>query len=160
MSSNRDEPRSIARQLVLLFTLCSALLLSCSLGIFYWIVVRHAFEEDNAVLADKLSAIRTELKQPEGISTLDLELKNLRASEPAVYWIRVVGPTGSVVTETPRMNDLLPTNVFPTPPTSTSSSSSIKDYQENAKLFSLISVNENVDAQTSTVQSAQARSTE
>src|SRR2546430_1668 len=59
MPSRRTEPRSIATQLVLLFTLCAALLLSCSLGVFYWIVVRHAFEEDNAVLADKLGAVRT-----------------------------------------------------------------------------------------------------
>src|SRR4029077_9259419 len=83
MFSNRTEPRSIATQLALLFTLCAALLLSCSLGLFYWIVVRHAFEEDNAVLADKLAASRTELKQPDGINTLAQELKNRRAGEAA-----------------------------------------------------------------------------
>src|SRR5438477_2281757 len=85
MSSNRAEPRSIATQLVLLFTLSAALLLSCGLGIFYWIVVRHAFEEDNAVFADKLSAIRADLKQPDGFNTVDRELKNRRAGETAVY---------------------------------------------------------------------------
>ena len=73
MSSNRTEPRSIATQLVLLFTFCAALLLSCGLGTLYWIVVRHAFEEDNAVFADKLGAIRIELKQPDGINSIDRE---------------------------------------------------------------------------------------
>ena len=160
MSSNRAEPRSIATQLVFLFTLCAAVLLSCSLGVFYWIVVRHAFEEDNAVLADKLGAIRTELKQPDGFSTVDRELKNLRVGEPAVYWIRVIDPAGNIATETPQMGDLLPANVFPPPQTSTLLLSSIKDYQKDAKLFSLVSVNENVVGRTYLLQVAQDRSTD
>src|SRR5947207_7872428 len=160
MSSNRAEPRSIATQLVFLFTLCAAVLLSCSLGVFYWIVVRHAFEEDNAVLADKLGALRTELKQPDGLSTVDRELKNLRVGEPAVYWIRVIDPAGNIATETPQMGDLLPANVFPPPQTSTSLLSSIKNYQKDAKLFSLVSVNENVVGRTYLLQVAQDRSTD
>src|SRR5204863_1376813 len=112
MSSRRAEPRSIATQLVLLFTLCAALLLSCGLGVFYWIVVRHAFEEDNAVLVDKLVAIQADLKQPDGINAVDRELKNRRAGEPAVYWIRVIDPTGTVVTETPGMDRLVPPETF------------------------------------------------
>src|SRR6267378_6089312 len=120
MSSNRSEARSIATQLVLLFTLCATLLLSCGLGVFYWIVVRHAFEEDNAVLADKLAAIHTDLKQSGGINIVDRELKNRRAGEPVVYWTRIIDPAGSVVTETPGMNGLLPADVFPPAQTSTS----------------------------------------
>ena len=112
MFSKQTEPRSIATQLVLLFTLCATLLLSCGLGVFYWIVVRHAFEEDNAVLADKLAAIRTDLKQPNGINTVDRELKNRRAGEPVVYWTRIIDPAGNVVTETPGMDRLLPPNIF------------------------------------------------
>src|SRR5438270_462327 len=102
MSSNRTEASSIATQLMLLFTLCATLLLSCGLGVLYWIVVRHAFEEDNAVLADKLAAIRTDLKQPDGIHTVDRELKNRRAGELAAYWERGIDPAGNVTTETPR----------------------------------------------------------
>src|ERR1700726_3660756 len=101
MFSKQTEPRSIATQLVLLFTLCATLLLSCGLGVFYWIVVRHAFEEDNAVLAAKLTAIRTDLKQPDGIATVDRELKNRRAGEPVVYWMRLVDLARNVVAETP-----------------------------------------------------------
>ena len=51
MSSKRTEPRSIASQLVLLFTPAAALLLCCALGVLYWIVVRHGLEEDRAVRA-------------------------------------------------------------------------------------------------------------
>src|SRR6516162_2911735 len=113
MFSNRTEPRSIATQLVLLFTVCAALLLSCSLGVFYWIVVRHALEEDNAVLADKLAAMRTVLKQPDGISTLAQQSRNPRTGEGAIYWERIVGANGNVITETPGMDQLLPASVFP-----------------------------------------------
>lgn len=158
MSSNRAEPRSIATQLVLLFTLCAALLLSCSLGVFYWIVVRHAFEEDNAVFADKLSAIRTELRQSDGINNVDRELKNRRAGE-AVYWVRIVDFTGQVVTETPQMNDLLPISIFPqSRGPSSPLSQSAKTYQNDSKLFSLTTTTETVDGQPYVLQLAQDRS--
>jgi len=158
MSSNRTEARSIATQLVLLFTLCAALLLSCGLGVFYWIVVRHAFEEDNAVLADKLAAIRTDLKQPNGIDTVDRELKNRRAGEPVVYWMRIIDPSGNVVTETPGMNLPLPPNIFAPPQTSIPLSRSTKDYQRDGKLFSLVTINETVNGQPYLLQVAQDRS--
>src|SRR5579884_670207 len=48
--STKSKPRSIASQLILLFTLAAVLLVAFGLGIFYWLVVRHAFAEDNAVL--------------------------------------------------------------------------------------------------------------
>src|SRR5439155_10887951 len=137
MSSNRTEARSIATQLVLLFTLCAALLLSCGLGVFYWIVVRHAFEEDNAVLTDKLAAIRADLKQSDGINTVDRELKNRRAGEPVVYWMRILDPAGNVVTETPGMDLLLPPGIFAPPQTSMPLPRSIRDYEKEGKLFSL-----------------------
>src|SRR5438270_2092727 len=159
MSSNRTEPRSIATQLVLLFTFCAALLLSCGLGTLYWIVVRHAFEEDNAVFADKLGAIRIELKQPDGINSIDREVKNRRAGEPTVYWIRIIDPSGNIVTETPQMGDSLPANIFPQPQGSTSSlSRSTKAYQKDSKLFSLDATTETADAKSYVLQVAQDRS--
>ena len=158
MSSNRTEARSIATQLVLLFTLCAALLLSCGLGVFYWMVVRHAFEEDNAVLADKLAAIRTDLKQSDGLNTVDRELKNHRAGEPVVYWMRIIDPSGVVVTETPGMDRLLSPNIFAPPQTSTPLPRSTKDYHKEGKLFSLTAINETVNGQPYVLQVAQDRS--
>src|SRR2546430_10011161 len=117
MSSNRTEPRSIATQLVLLFTLCSALLLSCGLGILYWIVVRHAFEEDNAVLTDKVMAVHETLKQPDGINAIDRELKHRMPGERTIYWVRVVDPDGNASTQTPGMEKILSPKVFPSPKT-------------------------------------------
>src|ERR1700694_2300824 len=86
MFSKPTKPRSIASKLVLLFTLAAALLLSCGLGVFYWMVVRHAFEEDNAVLADKIFALRAELNKT-GPSVLAEESKNPRPGEHVAYWI-------------------------------------------------------------------------
>jgi len=157
MFSNRTEPRSIATQLVLLFTLCAAFLLSCSLGLFYWIVVRHAFEEDNAVLADKLAAIRTELRQPDGTNSLAQELKSPRTGEAAIYWVRIIGPDANVITETPGMDRLLPVFVFSSQ-ASTSAAQPATDYRNHGKLFSLLAQSEAVDGRNYSVQIAQDRS--
>jgi two-component system, OmpR family, heavy metal sensor histidine kinase CusS len=158
MSSNRTKPRSIATQLVLLFTLCAALLLSSGLSVFYWIVVRHAFEEDNAVLVDKLAALRADLKEPDGTNTVDRELKNRRTGEPAVYWVRVLDSAGNIVTETPGMNRFLPPDIFAPAQSPTSVSGSSKDYQNNERLFSLVATNETVDDRPYILQVAQDRS--
>ncbi len=157
MSSSRAEPRSIATQLVLLFTICAALLLSCSLGLFYWIVVQHAFEEDNAVLADRVAAIRMDLRQPDGIANITRELQNRRADEAAVYWIRIIGPDGNVVTETPGMDRLLPIQIFPSQP-STSGARLPADYRTDQKLFSLLAQTEAADRGSYIIQIAQDRS--
>jgi two-component system heavy metal sensor histidine kinase CusS len=153
MFSKPTEPRSIATQLVFLFTLCAALLLSCSLGLFYWIVVRHAIEEDNAVLADKVAAIRTELRQPDGVNALAQELKNRRAGEAAIYWIRIIGSDGNTITETPGMDQVVPASLFPT-----QGARVPKDYRNDRKLLSLLSQNENADGRNYTIQIAQDRS--
>jgi hypothetical protein len=81
MSSSPAEPRSIASQLVLLFTLAAAFLLCCGLGALYWIVVRHAFEEDNEVLADKVAAVRADLAAAAGLQVVAWELKNIRPGD-------------------------------------------------------------------------------
>src|SRR5438046_8756843 len=120
MFSKRTEPASIASQLVLLFTLAAAFLLSCGLGVFYWLVVQHAFEEDNAVLADKISALSADLKAG-GPKATDEELKSVRTGEHPVYSVRVVDSAGRTVTETLGMNRLWPPSDFPNPHVSTSS---------------------------------------
>src|SRR6266550_5762956 len=86
MSTSSPEPRSIASQLILLFTLATALLLASGLGVFYWLVVRNAFAEDNAVLADKISALSADLHES-GPNIFAEELKGRQAGAQAAYWI-------------------------------------------------------------------------
>ena len=159
MFSKRTEPRSIASQLVLLFTLAATLLLSCGLGAFYWIVVRHAFAEDNAILADKISALSADFNES-GPEIFGQELKAHRAGNHAPYWIRVLDSEGHTVTETPGMERFLPPSVFPPAQKSTSSIGGSKDYRTGAGFFSLVAVNEKTGGQTYTIQVAQDRSSD
>jgi len=159
MFSRRTEPRSIAAKLVLLFTLTATLLLSCGLGVFYWLVVRHAFVEDNAVLADKISGLSANFEES-GPGIFGEELRTRRSGEHAPYWIRVLDSAGRTVTETPGMDRLIPSNIFPAAQGSTPSIRNPKDYRAGAKLFSLVAVNEKTGGQTYTIQVAQDRSSD
>src|SRR6476661_1786098 len=116
MSSKPTKPRSIASQLVLLFTLAAALLLCCGLGVLYWIFIQHAFEEDNAVLADKISVLRADLTKAGDPNAFNEELKILHWGEHAAYWVRVIDAGDVVVAETPGMNATLPVSIFPKSP--------------------------------------------
>jgi two-component system heavy metal sensor histidine kinase CusS len=150
MSSKPAEPRSIASQLVLLFTLAAAFLLSCGLGALYWIVVRHAFEEDNEVLADKVAAVRADLSAPGGVNVVTEELKSIRAGERAAYWVRIIDSTKRVTAETPGMSALLPTSVFGVADKPT-------DFRTDGRLFSLLTSEEQTATDRFKIQVAQDR---
>jgi len=154
-----NNPRSITFQLILLFTLAAALLLACGLGIFYSIVVRHAFAEDNAVLADKLSAISTDLRE-NGPEVFAEELAAVRAGEHTPYWIRIIDSDGRTVAETSNMDRLIPIHIFPVAREPALALRSRKDYQSAAKLFSLVAFSENSNGHAYTLQVAQDRSSD
>ena len=96
------KPHSIAFELILLFTLAAALLLSCGLGVFYSIVVRHAFAEDNSVLADKMFALSADLRE-NGPELFAEEVTAHRAGSHTPYWIRILDAQGRTLAETPEM---------------------------------------------------------
>ncbi len=144
--------------MVFLFTLAAALLLCCGLGVLYWIVIQHAFEEDNAVLADKIFEARADLNQTSGPRVIREEPKRLRVGEHVVYWTRVVNAEGHTVAETPGMNDLLPPNIFPRAQSPTSSRWSPKNYRTENKQFSLVTVANETGGQQYLIQIAQDRS--
>lgn len=150
MFSKPAEPRSIASQLVLLFTLAAALLFCCGLGFLYWIVVRHAFEEDNVVLVDRITELRAELNKPGGAASITEELRTLSPSERVAYWIRIIDPEGRTLAETPGMNRLLPPSIFP--------ADAPRDYRTDGKLFSVMSANGQAAGVNYVLQIAQDRS--
>ena len=154
----RREPQSIASQLVLLFTSAAALLLLCGLGVFYWIVIRHAFEEDNAFLADKISALRADLDERGAPEILNEKLNTGASGEHETYWVRIVDSRGRSVAETSRMNDLLPSNIFPAAQNSSRSVQHPVDHRTNGKLFSLIASKEEAGGERYTIEVAQDRS--
>ncbi len=159
------KPRSIASQLILFFTLATALLLASGLGTFYWLVVRHAFAEDNAVLADKISALSADLNE-NGPSVLAEELNARRAAEHPAYWIRILDSQGRTYAETPGMDRLLPPEIFLPPrrgiglqPINRQDAES-SAYRAGEKLFSLLTLNEESSGQRYTIQVAQDRSSD
>jgi two-component system heavy metal sensor histidine kinase CusS len=169
MFSKRTNPRSIAWQLILLFTVATSLLLACGLGVFYAIVIRHAFAEDNAVLADKVAALRADLHES-GLNVFAEELKSRQPREHNAYWIRILDSQGRTFAETPGMDRSLPPEIFPPPSAfakasadtqkSASSIGSPKNYRTGSKLFSLVTLNEESGSQPYTLQVAQDRSSD
>ena len=159
MFSNQTRPRSIASQLIFLFTLAAALLLSCGLGVFYLIVVRHSFEEDNQFIADRLSALRGELSRSGGLASMSAMLRGPRESRGEAYWVRVINSSGEIIVETPKMSRFLPPLAFPDPQDKNSVDHP-KNYRSNKKLFSLVTTKEEMDGQPYIIQLAQDRTSD
>src|SRR5215471_506864 len=154
-----NKPRSIAFQLILLFTLAAALLLACGLGLFYSIVAHHAFAEDNAVLADKLFALSADLRE-NGPEIFSEELTAHRAGQHTPYWIRILDSQGRAIAETPEMDRLIPTQIFPVAREPAEAIRTRKDYRSAGKLFSLVSFTEHSGGESYTLQVAQDRSSD
>jgi two-component system heavy metal sensor histidine kinase CusS len=154
-----NNPRSIAFQLILLFTVAAALLLACGLGVFYSIVVRHAFAEDNAVLADKIFTVSADLRE-NGPEVFAEELRANRAEGHTPYWIRMLDAKGRTVAETSGMDRLIPGQIFPTAREPREALRNRHVYRTAAKLFSLVAFNEHSYGQAYTLQVAQDRSSD
>src|ERR1700704_5655800 len=110
--SNPSRAGSIAWRLIWLYTIAATVVLSCGMGILYWIVVRHIYEEDNVFLRDKLAALREDLYEESAPQALNEELETSRSGENT-YWIRVYDPTGRIIAATPATDELLPEKAFP-----------------------------------------------
>jgi two-component system heavy metal sensor histidine kinase CusS len=154
-----NKPRSIAFQLILLFTLAAALLLACGLGVVYSIVTHHAFAEDNAVLADKIFVLSADLRE-NGPNIFGEEVAAHRAGQHTPYWIRILDAQERAIGETPEMDRLIPKQTFPAAREPSEAIRTRKDYRSAAKLFSLVSFKEPSKGEIYTVQVAQDRSSD
>ena len=158
MFSKRPEPRSIASQLILLFTLAAALLLACGLGVFYWIVVRHAFAEDNVVLADKVDGLQTSFEQRGGLAAVAAEIDAAGSRQRAPFMVRVLDPAGATIGQTTGMETLLPANIFP--PVASRETAAPSEHRVDGKLFALTTRHAQAGGQQFTIQVAQDRSSD
>ena len=158
MFSKRPEPRSIASQLILLFTLAAALLLACGLGVFYWIVVRHAFAEDNVVLADKVDGLQTSFEQRGGLAAVAAEIDAAGSRQRAPFMVRVLDPAGATIGQTTGMETLLPANIFP--PIASREATTPSEHRVDGKLFALTTRHAHAGGQQFTIQVAQDRSSD
>ncbi len=155
MSLKPAEPRSIASQLVVLFTAAAAVVLCCGLGVLYWIAIAHAVEEDDRLLADKLFALRAHIKNAGGAEGLSEELQAIHGGERAAYWVRVLAPDGAVVAQTPGMETLLPPPAFGFAP-------DVPKYEQiGGKSFALVTSAQGAnDGRSYVIQLAQDRSSD
>jgi two-component system heavy metal sensor histidine kinase CusS len=158
MFSKRPKSRSIASQLILLFTLAAALLLACGLGVFYWIVVRHAFAEDNAVLADKVNVLQTSFEQRGGLVAVAAEINAAGSQQRAPFLVRVLDPAGATIGQTTGMEKLLPANIFPR--AASREVAVPTEYRVAGKLFALTTRRALAGGQPFTIQVAQDRSSD
>ena len=156
MLSKPTNRRSIATELVLLFTVTAAVVLGCALGSLYWLVVRHAFTEDNEVLADRIRILRAEVHESDGLRTAIQESRGTLSGESTAYWVRILNRDAGIEAETPRMNKVLPAEVFPRPNGSTATTPT--DFHRGDRMFSLVAIPEIVNDQLYTIQIAQDRS--
>jgi two-component system heavy metal sensor histidine kinase CusS len=154
-----NKQRSIALQLILLFTLAAGLLLACGLGVFYLIVVRHAVAEDNSVLADKMFALSADVRE-NGPEILAEEVTAHRAGQHTPYWIRILDSEGRAIAETPQMDRLIPIQFFPKGQEPAEALRIRKDYRSSGRLFSLVTFNEHPGGKAYTLQLAQDRSSD
>ena len=121
--------------------------------------MRHAFAEDNAVLADKMFALSGDLHE-NGLEIFAKEVTAHRAGQHTPYWIRVLDSQGRAIAETPQMDQLIPTELFPAGREPAEALRTRKDYHSAGKLFSLVAFNEHPGGTVYTLQLAQDRSSD
>ncbi|MDQ2868869.1 MAG: heavy metal sensor histidine kinase [Verrucomicrobiota bacterium] len=143
-------PRSIRWQLIVYFTAASTLLLLIGLAIFYSFVVTHGYEEDNRYFADKVSVLRDRLRNPDAMEWTEPQGGD-------TYWLRLLRADGSIVVESPAMNALLPSSLFP-PPATGDAIAKARMRRVGDREFSLLSNNIRSSADTYILQIAQDRS--
>src|SRR5262249_34731899 len=76
------------------------------------------------------------------------------------YSIRMLDSQGRIVAETPGMDRLIPTKIFPTAREPREALRNRHDYRTAAKLFSLVTFSENSNGHAYTLQVAQDRSSD
>lgn len=154
MSSGRSEHRSLVTNLAFLFGAASALLLVCGVAFLYWIVLRHAAEEDDVFFADKIAATRTDLSE-NGAAALVSEIGKSNRKGRVPYLVRVLDANGQTLSQSPGMSESLPPMIFPAPE---STISRPKKLRHSGKLYALASTTAKLGENQYILQIAQDRS--
>lgn len=110
-----SHPLSLATRLSLWYGISTFLLLALASGFLYWALVTNLDREDDEFLADKVRFLRQLLsKEPADADMLREEVQwEPAARQHGQVYVRVLGPEGRPLLETPGMSALLPPQVFP-----------------------------------------------
>src|SRR5262249_9560500 len=123
-----------------------------------WIVVRHAFAEDNAVLADRVNALQTSFEQRGGLDAVAAEINTTGSQQRAPFLVRVLDPSGATIGQTSGMETLLPVNIFP--PAAPREITVPTEHRIGGKSFALTTRQAMAGGQSFTIQVAQDRSSD
>ena len=82
------------------------------------------------------------------------------AGQHTPYWIRILDSQGHAIAETPQMERLIPTRIFPVAQEPMGAMRMRRDYRSEGKLFSLVSFSERSGDEAYTLQLAQDRSSD
>ncbi len=108
---------SIKRRLTVLYFVSAFGILLISTAFLYWVLADRLVKEDGQFLAAKIGLLREILKEePNNRDVLREEVKWETAPfRLAKYYARIVGPSGNIVIETDRMDEVAPVSIFPKP---------------------------------------------
>ena len=120
--------------------------------------MRHAFEEDNSVLADKVDALQAYFQKGGGIDALVADFSATGRQKSRSFLVRVLDPSGAVIWQTPRMEELLPATIFPRP--SSREMAMPVEHRSGSKSFALTTRHASRNGQLFTIQVAQDRSSD
>src|SRR4029077_19061998 len=95
-----------------------------------------------------------------GPEILAEEVTAHRAGQHTPYWIRILDSQGRAIAETPQMDRLIPTQIFPAGREPAEALRTRKDYRSSGKFFSLVAFNEHPAGKAYTLQLAQDRASD
>jgi two-component system heavy metal sensor histidine kinase CusS len=122
MSSKKagSRSRSLATRLTTWYTVASFVLILCTTGILYWVLVAFLNRSEDLFLADKIHVLRAILRdRPEDVSRLswevvgEVELES-EARRYAQFYVRLLDEHGNPNLTNPQMDALLPPELFNT----------------------------------------------
>ena len=113
-----ERPRgSIAGLLTTHYAGSTLALLLLAAGVLYWGLARELHRQDTRLVASKMLVLRHMVGQfPAGAEALTSEIEHEAGEEgPLQYYLRIVDSHGATIIETPGMDRLVPSSVFPAP---------------------------------------------
>jgi len=105
---------SITTQLVVLYTLSAAVILSLTTGFLYWILENNIENADQRFLNDKIEVLKSISDETHpGFERLKEEVQwEVEAYQFNRYYARVLSSDGEILIETPNMLSILPVSIF------------------------------------------------
>lgn len=114
-SAKDDKPWSLALRLTIWYAGSAFVILLVATGILYWALVTTLDRQDDQFLVDEVHILHDLLaERPEYVDAIRQEIEWEAVSRKyARVYVRLIGPEGRIVAETPGMNEMLPVEVFP-----------------------------------------------